>query len=181
MAPDFWKAWINLGTALSEQQKFDEAEEAYKQALELQPVSAHTLERLGANAMKASDLDQSIDWLEQSLKISPNHFPSLLCLGHALKTLGQQDAAIDAYQRCTVSKPDFGEAYWSLANLKTFRFNDEQLASMEEQLATVTDSTDEEAVDAEIAFNFALGKAFEDRKDYPRAFDYYFRGNSKKE
>jgi tetratricopeptide (TPR) repeat protein len=180
VAPDFWKAWINLGTALSEQQKFDEAEEAYKQALELQPGSAHTLERLGANAMKASDLDQSIDWLEQSLKISPNHFPSLLCLGHALKTLGQQDAAIDAYQRCTVSKPDFGEAYWSLANLKTFRFNDEQLASMEEQLATVTDSTDEEAVDAEIAFNFALGKAFEDRKDYPRAFDYYFRGNSKK-
>ncbi|MEM7000244.1 MAG: sulfotransferase [Pseudomonadota bacterium] len=178
--PDFWKAWINLGTALSEQQKFDAAEEAYREALALQPGSVHTLERLGANAMKASQLDVCIDWLEQSLEINDEHFPSLLCLGHALKTLGRQEEAIDAYRRCIDAKPDFGEAYWSLANLKTFRFEPEELDLMQEQLAGVTDAADEEAADAEIAFNFALGKASEDRHDYNSAFDFYFAGNSKK-
>ncbi|MEM9621168.1 MAG: sulfotransferase [Pseudomonadota bacterium] len=180
LTPDFWKAWINLGTALSEQQKFDEAEEAYLQALALQPGSAHTLERLGANAMKASQLEASIDWLERSLAASPRHFPALLCLGHALKTLGRQDEAIDAYRRCIDAKPDFGEAYWSLANLKTFRFNDSELNNMQDQLGQVTDATGEEEADAEIAFNFAIAKACEDRKEYARAFDFYYSGNSKK-
>ena len=180
LAPDFWKAWINLGTALSEQQKFEEADAAFRKALALQPGSVHTLERLGTNAMKASRLDESVAWLEQSLAISSNHFPSLLCLGHALKTLGRQDEAIDAYRRCIEAKPDFGEAYWSLANLKTFRFDDDELASMAGHLDVVADAAGEEAADAEIAFSFALGKAWEDRKDYAQAFDFYHRGNSKK-
>ncbi|MEO0424628.1 MAG: sulfotransferase [Pseudomonadota bacterium] len=180
LAPDFWKAWINLGTALSEQQKFDEADAAYREALALQPGSVHTLERLGANAMKASDLDASVDWLRKSLAISDDHFPSWLCLGHALKTLGQQEEAIEAYRRCIEVKGDFGEAYWSLANLKTFRFDDDELAAMGTHLANVTDATDEEAQDAEIAFSFALGKAWEDRGDYSKAFEHYYHGNSKK-
>ncbi len=180
IAPDFWKAWINLGTALSEQQRFEDAEEAYRSALDLQPHSVHTLERLGANAMKAGQLDDSIQWLERSLEISADHFPSLLCLGHALKTLGRQSEAIDAYRRCIEAKPGFGEAYWSLANLKTFQFEAAELDRMSAQLSKVTDATDEEAADAEIAFNFALGKAAEDRADYPTAFNHYFTGNAKK-
>ncbi|MEM8489332.1 MAG: sulfotransferase [Pseudomonadota bacterium] len=180
LAPDFWKAWINLGGALSEQQKFEEAEQAFRKALELQPKSVHTLERLGVNALKASKLDECIDWLDQSLELVPKHFPSLLCLGHALKTLGKQEEAIDAYRRCAQSKPSFGEAYWSLANLKTFRFDESEVSEMQSQLDAVTDSTDDEDIESEIAFAFTLGKAFEDRKDYPRAFDYYYRGNSKK-
>lgn len=180
IAPDFWKAWINLGTAFSEQQKFDQAEEAYGSALRLQPTSIHTLERLGANAMKAGELDKAIDYLERSLAINPRHFPSLLCMGHALKTVGKQADAIEAYRGCAESKPDFGEAYWSLANLKTFRFEDSDITEMESQLEKLRDSADEEEQDAEISFSFALGKAYEDRKDYSRAFDHYYHGNSKK-
>ncbi|MFT4768594.1 MAG: Flp pilus assembly protein TadD [Glaciecola sp.] len=180
LAPDFWKAWINLGTAYSELQRFDEAESAYQSALALQPRSVHVLERLGSNAMKAGELTKSVQWLEQSLTISSQHFPSLLCLGHALKTLGRQDEAVDAYRRCMSAKADFGEAYWSLANLKTFRFDDDDIATMQEQLEIVADSVEEEKADAEIAFSFALGKACEDRKDYANAFEYYSRGNTKK-
>lgn len=178
IAPDFWKAWINLGTALSEQQRFDEAESAYRSALALQPKSLHTLERLGSNAMKAGQLDAAILWLNDSLAIGPNHFPSLLCLGHALKTLGKQDEAIEAYRRCAQAKPDFGEAYWSLANLKTFRFSDDEIATMALQLEGLADTPDDE--DAEISFSFALGKAHEDQQDYAHAFEHYSRGNDKK-
>ncbi|MEM8500229.1 MAG: sulfotransferase [Pseudomonadota bacterium] len=177
-APDFWMAWINLGTALNEQQKFQAAEAAYKSALEIKRDSVHTLERLGANCMNDDRLDEAVVWLNKALVLDKSHFPSLLCLGHALKTIGQQDEAIDAYRQCAASKPDFGETYWSLANLKTFRFDDSEVEEMQRQLSAVSDKVDAE--DSEIAFSFALGKAFEDRKDYARAFEHYTNGNTKK-
>lgn len=178
LAPDFWTAWINLGVALNEQQKFGEAEDAYLQALKLKPGSVHALEKLGSNCMNDGRMDDAVKWLEQSIEIDPDHFPSLLVLGHALKTIGRQDDAISAYHRCAAAKPDFGEVYWSLANLKTYKFKDEQLAQMQARLAET--AADPAAGEPEISFLFALGKAYEDRKDYPKAFDFYLRGNQKK-
>ena len=178
LAPDFWLAWINLGAALNEQQKFDQADAAYKAALKLQPRSVFTLEKLGANSLFDGRHDDAIGWLEAALERDPAHFPSLLCLGHVLKTVGRQQEAIDAYRRCAEAKPDFGEAYWSLANLKTFRFKGAEIREMEKQVEAV--STTAEGLDSEIAFSFALGKAFEDRRSYGKAFDCYARGNSRK-
>ncbi|MEO1042024.1 MAG: sulfotransferase [Pseudomonadota bacterium] len=178
VAPDYWAAWINLGSALNDQQKFDKAEAAFKRALKVRPKSVHVLEKLGANSMNAGQLDDAVNWLDQALAIDEKHFPSLLCLGHALKTIGRQDEAIDAYKRCADSKPDFGEVYWSLANLKTFRFDDDEVEDMKSQLAEVAKIPAGE--DSAISFSFALGKAYEDRKDYVQAFDYYARGNEKK-
>ena len=143
----------------------------------------HTLERLGTNAMKASRPGR-VHRLAGAIacdQLCRNHFPSLLCLGHALKTLGRQDEAIDAYRRCIDAKPDFGEAYWSLANLKTFRFDDDELTSMAGQLNSVADAVGEEAADAEIAFSFALGKALGGSHSSTRKRStLYHRGNSKK-
>ena len=178
LAPDFWMAWLNLGSALNEQQKFDEAERAYRKTLEFRPGFIHALERLGANCMNDGRIEDAIGWLNKALEVDKKHFPSLLCLGHALKTIGQQDEAIDAYRRCAESKPDFGEVYWSLANLKTFRFEDSEVEAMRGHFERLSNSTDDD--DSEISFAFALGKALEDRKDYPGAFDYYSKGNLKK-
>lgn len=176
--PDFWRAWINLGMALNEQQKFDESETAYKKALAINPGSVHTLEKLGTNSLNDGRLEDAIVWLQRALGFEPDHFPSLLCLGHAFKTDGRQDEAIEAYRKCAASKPDFGEVYWSLANLKTFRFTDHEVDEMQRQLADVAKSTESE--DAEISFSFALGKAYEDRQDYRTAFQHYEHGNNKK-
>ena len=178
LAPDFWMAWINLGAALNEQQKFGEAEIAYKRAVEIEPDSAFTLEKLGANSMHDGRLQESLVWLNKALELDPAHFPSLLCLGHVLKTLGRQREAIDAYRRCAAAKPDFGEVYWSLANLKTFRFEDSEVQAMQRRLEEVSKTADRE--DSEISFAFALGKAFEDRGDYGNAFRSYARGNKRK-
>lgn len=178
LKPDYWRAWINLGTALNEQQKFDESEQAYLRALALNANSVHTLEKLGTNCMNDGRLEDAVCWLEKSLKLEPTHFPSLLCLGHALKTDGRQEEAISAYRKCAESKPDFGEVYWSLANLKTFRFDDAEVEVMQQQLDTVSQTSETE--DSEISFSFALGKACEDRKEFKTAFEYYSRGNQKK-
>src|SRR6185295_9034966 len=80
--------------------------------------------------------------------------------------------AIAAYRRATVLRPELSEAWWSLSNLKTFRFEDAEVAEMERQLASPG-----LASEASAQFSFALGKALEDRGDYVRAFEYYERGN----
>ncbi|WP_219893546.1 tetratricopeptide repeat-containing sulfotransferase family protein [Aquisediminimonas profunda] len=96
-----------------------------------------------------------------------------LTLGHALKALGRIEEAISAYRQTYGLKPDFGDAYWSLANLKTYRFTDGELGSMISEEANPAIDRDDR-----IHLCFALGKALEDRGDFARSFEYYARGNA---
>jgi len=66
---------------------------------------------------------------------SPADADAHLSIGHALKTLGQTEAAIDSYRRAAACRADFGDAYWSLANLKTYRFTPQEMTSMQAALA----------------------------------------------
>ncbi len=96
-----------------------------------------------------------------------------LWLGHALKTEGRTDEAIAAYMAATADRPDFGDAWWSLANLKTYRFSDDSIAVMRERLEdTATAEVDR------IHIAFALGKALEDQGDYAASWAAYDRGNA---
>ena len=96
-----------------------------------------------------------------------------LWLGHALKTEGQTAEAIEAYMAATADRPDFGDAWWSLANLKTYRFSSESIAVMRERL----DDPATAEVDR-IHIAFALGKALEDAGDYADSWTAYERGNT---
>jgi hypothetical protein len=89
-----------------------------------------------------------------------------------LKTLGDQESGIEAYRQAIVLRPNHGEIYFSLSNLKTFRFSDGEIETMVE-LINKKSVTSESIVH----FAFSLGKAFEDNKDYDQAFQYYHQGN----
>ena len=98
-----------------------------------------------------------------------------LSIAHALKTLGQTPEAIDSYHAATALRADFGEAYWSLANLKTYRFTDAEIAQMRgSEASPKTQLADR------YHLCFALGKALEDRAEYAESFAYYERGNALK-
>jgi tetratricopeptide (TPR) repeat protein len=99
---------------------------------------------------------------------------ALLGIGHVLKAVGRYDEAVAAYAECIRQRPEQGETYWSLANLKTYRFDDPTVAEMERRVTDGKLSTQ-----SEVNFLFALGKAWEDREDYERAWAHYSRGNSK--
>jgi len=108
-----------------------------------------------------------------------DHFPPrpkiTLGQGHALKTIGRLDDAIAAYRKTIEQQPSFGDAYWSLANLKTFRFEDSDMDAMKGEL-------EKNDCDREDYFHlcFALGKAYQDRKQFEESFRYYKLGNDLK-
>jgi tetratricopeptide (TPR) repeat protein len=115
------------------------------------------------------------DLLRDALPRSPNAAELHLSMAHSLKTLGRQPDAIGEYRAATRERPDFGDAYWSLANLKTYRFMDAELESM--RMAEAAPATG--LVDR-YHLCFALGKAYEDRGDYAESWAYYERGNALK-
>jgi len=98
-----------------------------------------------------------------------------LSFGHTLKTAGHTERAIAAYRRALELEPGCGDACWSLANLKTFRFEDAEVEAMRVQLAR-TDLP----VEDRYQFEFALGKALEDRGEYAESFAHYVEGNSQR-
>ncbi len=98
-----------------------------------------------------------------------------LSLGHALKTQGRREEAERAYREAARQRANFGDAYWSMANLKTYRFDDAQLTTMREQV----ENPRTPPVDR-YHLCFALGKALEDRGEYAESFQFYARGNALK-
>ncbi|MCC6918859.1 MAG: sulfotransferase, partial [Alphaproteobacteria bacterium] len=129
---------------------------------------------LKANILSRSgDYSPALEVYEEVLAALPE-LPGLwMSYGHALKTAGRQQDAIAAYRRSTALQPSFGEASWSLANLKTFRFADDEVAAMRAELLR-TDLKPEDRYH----LNFALGKALEDRGAYAESFANYRDGNA---
>src|SRR5438874_441328 len=107
------------------------------------------------------------------LKVYPRQAKIWLSYGHALKTSGQRAEGIGAYRRAIELDPHLGEVWWSLANLKTYRFGAEELAHMRAQLARADLS-----VEDRYHFHFALGKALEDQSLYAESFEHYREGNA---
>ncbi|BDX07005.1 tetratricopeptide repeat-containing sulfotransferase family protein [Planctobacterium marinum] len=122
------------------------------------------------------DISASIELYQQLLKEDEQQPYIQLLLGHALKANGQIEDAIAAYQMARQFKPDFGDAYWSLANTKTYRFSESELQSMENLTNTA-----ETNLEDKIHIHFALGKALEDAKEYQQSFLHYESGNKLKQ
>ncbi len=97
-------------------------------------------------------------------------------LGHVLKTLGEQAGAVNAYRQAVAHLPTMGEAWWSLANLKTVKLGADDIAAMEQALAALEPDAADRQEDV-FHLHFSLGKAYEDAKDYPASFRHYDRGN----
>ncbi len=174
LAPDFIAAVIDLGRLRKEQDRFGEALECFDKVIAIDPsnVQAHYLR--GSTLAPASFTHEAIDSYQQCLRLRPNHIGALLGLGHVLKAVGRYDEAVASYTECIRQVPESGETYWSLANLKTYRFDDATIAEMKRRVAGsgLTASS-------EVNFLFALGKACEDRGDFEPGWHFYQAGNTK--
>ncbi len=122
---------------------------------------------------RIGEYERSVRLYEDLVKEYPANPKVWLSYGHVLKTEGRQDECVAAYRRSISLDPTFGEAYWSLANLKTFRFDTDDFAAM--RTGVENPSVSEEN---RVHFCFALGKALEDTADYAASFEHYAKGNA---
>ena len=109
------------------------------------------------------------------LRYLPKGHGPWLAYAHSLRTTGRRDDAIAAYRKAIERFPRLGEAYWSLANLKSFRFTDAEIENMRTLLAGV-----DLPAESRVQINFALGRALEDKADYPGSFERFKEGNALK-
>lgn len=175
-APDYVEAHLDLGGALKEQHKLSEAIASLERALELEPDNVQANYMLASVLAPAARTEDAVAAYRKVLSLRPNYPGAWLGLGHTLKTVGQQTEAIEAYRECIRLKPSSGETYWSLANLKTYKLGDADIADMQAQLER--QELDEDFnVQSRVNFQFALAKAWEDRGDFDRAWTYYKDGN----
>ncbi len=172
-APDYHAARLEYAGVLNQRHKFARALEETHKLLAIDPdnreyrtVRANAYVGLGNHA---EALRIYRDLVDRAPRAADLH----LSIGHALKTMGLQAQAIDAYRQAAAVRPNYGDAYWSLANLKTYRFTDTEITRMR---------THEDAPQTGLADRyhlcFALGKAFEDRAEFAESFEYYRRGNA---
>lgn len=175
LAPSFHAARQNYALVLNRAEKPAEALVQVDLLLAMEPGNPGYRNLKAVILCHVGDYEPAIDIYASLLRAYPHHAKIWLSYGHALKTAGHQDRAIDAYRKAIALDPAFGEAYWSLANLKTFRFTEAEVEVMRRQLA-VPDLQ----VQHRHHFEFALGKALEDRGEFAESFQHYLEGNTQR-
>ena len=173
VAPDFNQAWADLVTVQYEQQKLDEAAESARRLIKLDPRVPNGYLLLASALASAGHHDEALRAFNEALAIAPKHVGALCGKGNVCRTVGDRAGAIAAFRSSIEANPLHAEAYWNLANLKTFRFDDAELDDMLDLLG------DERIPpEGQVQLNNALGLGFEGRGDYDRAFQYIDQGNS---
>ena len=173
MAPDHWVARAEYTEVLLRLQKYAEARRQVEQLLRQDPANRARYLGLQASALAGlGEHEQALNVYQTMLQGSSADAELHLFIAHALKTIGRGEAAIDSYRKALAIRPGYGDAYWSLANLKTYRFTDEEL----DQLRALQADPQVGAVDR-YHLAFALGKALEDRGIFDESYRHYMIGN----
>jgi tetratricopeptide (TPR) repeat protein len=172
LAPEFTPARLALANVLNKRSRALEAVEAIDSILVREPgnsvaksVKANLLGRVGR-------FDDSLKLYEELLETiqDPKLWSSY---GHVLKTVGRSDEGYRAMRQAIAISPNNGEAWWTLSNLKTLRFDAGDVAAMTAALESGSASRDDR-----FHLHFALGKAYEDAGDFAEAFAHYDKGNA---
>jgi tetratricopeptide (TPR) repeat protein len=180
LEPDYRAARYNYAETLIKRQKYVLASLQVDRLLALDPRNGDYRTLAATAAVGLGLNERAVAIYEEMLADAPppGHHLSWdvpLWLGHALKTVGRVPEAIVSYRRAAQARPNFGDAYWSLANLKTYAFSDAEMAVMHrEEAAATTHLVDR------YHLCFALGKAYEDRGDFAHSWTFYERGNALK-
>ncbi len=161
---------------LYKRQKYEQAFQEAKFLLNQDPNNVRHQTAYANQCVAIGRFEEAIKIYEQVTPIVPDPAQVHLLRGHALKTIDKSELAIAAYKEAYRARSSFGDAFWSLANLKTYRFE----ASEVEQMLNFVDSESIPSID-QIHLNFALGKHFEDHQDFEQSFQFYKTGNAVKQ
>src|SRR5271168_2539378 len=175
LAPNYRVARQEYAGVLLEEHKYSEARRELEQLLSKDPENRKVKTLYATSSVGLGEHDRAIGLYRELLRGDPADADLHLSIAHAQKTLGRRQDAIDSYHRAAACRPNFGDAYWSLANLKTYRFTEDELAQL--RAAEAAPAT---ALVDRYHLCFALGKGLEDQGEYAESFRYYELGNALK-
>ena len=176
LAPGHAQCRSDYANLLLKMQKFERAHEQTQRLVREHPQDLACL-ALHANAKAGiGEHEEAIDLYNQVIARSQGQHRLHVMRGHAEKTIGRLDAAVASYREAYALQPDHGDAFWSLANTKTYRFTEPELGHMADYA-----ERPETALEDRVHLSFALGKAHEDRGEFASAFTHYERGNALKQ
>jgi len=178
-APGYVAARYDYASVLLGRHKYRQALAELDTLLAIEPANLQYRTLYATATVGLGEHARAITLYEELLRDAPPGSPNAaelhLSIAHSLKTLGRRHDAIEQYRAAARVRADFGDAYWSLANLKTYRFTDAELVCMRgAEARPATGLVDR------YHLCFALGKAYEDRGEYAESWGYYERGNSLK-
>jgi Flp pilus assembly protein TadD len=174
LAPGFLAARQNMAMLLLRTHRVPEALAEAQGLLEHEPDNPAFINLEGVALAKLGDYADATLRFEAVLKRRPKNARIWLSYGHSLKTVGRSTESVGAYRRAIELQPTLGEAWWSLANLKSIRFEACDIDAMERALQDGVRMSDEDR----LHLHFALGKAHEDAKAPQSAFGHYAAGNA---
>lgn len=172
LKPKFAGAWADLAETYTESEKFGEALDAVQRVIKLQPNMPFGHMIRGSILGKKDDHEGAINAFKEALEIEPEHIGSNMGLGNTLKTIGRYDEAVKSYKKCIEAQPLFSEAYWSLANLKTYSFDDDEIKNMEKHVQSQDLTPASKAF-----FHIAIANAKEKQMKYGEAWYHFHTGN----
>ena len=172
--PTYSLVWANLAQVFSVTGQLDKAKKSFKNILNMEPKNGLIWAEYGTVLTKLANYKEGRDAYLKALEFKPDSPRVHLSLGHVYKTMGEIDNSIDSYKNTILQNNLSGEAYWSLANLKTYSFSENEIKDMEDTLKG--DMSDIERSQ----MHFALGKAYEVKKDFDKSFKNYYEGNKVK-
>ena len=173
--PDNIQLRLDYIQVLRKRQKFAAALEQAEALYCRDPENPLFASHLAIERMQTGDYDRALQLFDDVLRKLPADPATLTSRGHALKTAGRQEEAIASYKAAVQARPDHGDAWYALANLKTYGFTEAELSTMRAEEAGPGLSHM-----GRVNFCFALGKACEDDGRYDEAFRYYAHGNALK-
>jgi tetratricopeptide (TPR) repeat protein len=173
VAPGFTAARANLALVLGRTGRPAEALELLDDIFAADPDDLGVLNLRAATLGKLGDFSEAIRLYEGVLQKASKQPRVWLSYGHMLKTIGRQPEGVAAYRKALALQPSLGEAWWSLANLKTVKFDESDIAAMEQALG-LPGLSDEDR----FHLDFALGKAMHDAGRTDEAFAHYRKANA---
>jgi tetratricopeptide (TPR) repeat protein len=175
LEPEYHAARFDYAQVLGKRHMHQRAQEQAEKLLAADPTDRNYRTLYAMTHVGLGRHDHAIELYRELLPGAQQPAELHLSIAHALKTLGRRAEAIAEYRVAAAIGGGYGDAYWSLANLKTYGFEEEELRQMRAAEAAASTSV----VDR-YHLCFALGKALEDRQQYEGSFEYYARGNALK-
>tara|TARA_B100001057_G_scaffold114836_2_gene113289 strand:- start:3248 stop:5206 length:1959 start_codon:yes stop_codon:yes gene_type:complete len=169
--PTYSIVWANLAHVYTVTGQLDKAKKSFQNILKMDPENGLIWAELGTVLNKLANYKDGRDAYLKSIELKPDSPRVYLSLGHVYKTMGDIENSIESYKETIKHNNLSGEAYWSLANLKTYKFTNNEIEEMEKALKSEMSDIEK------CQMYFALGKAYEVEKDFDNSFKNYSKGN----